>query len=55
MKKIYQTPSVNAIFLHTRKMMALSFDKNETGADADVVLGRQDNGWDIGGSDDEAE
>lgn len=49
MKKTYQTPSVNVTFVHTIQMMALSLNINDTGADADVVLTREDLEWDIWG------
>lgn len=51
MKKTYQTPSVNVTFVHTIQMMALSLNINDTGADADVVLTREDLGWDIWGEE----
>lgn len=38
MKKIYQTPSVNVTVVQITQMIATSFSKNDTGADANVVL-----------------
>ena len=55
MKKIYQTPNTKVFFVHTRQMITTSLGKNATGANADVVLGRQDNSWDIWGSGDDEE
>ena len=42
MKKEYQIPSVNVMFVHPLLMKETSLTKNETGADADVVLGKED-------------
>ncbi len=38
MKKTYQTPGVNVSLAQVVQMLATSFDKNESGADNDVVL-----------------
>ena len=46
MKKTYQKPSVNNTIDYTTQLLADSrLDKNDTGADPDVVLSRQDKGW----------
>lgn len=50
MKKIYQRPSVSVNSVHTTQMMAVSINKYDSGAD-NVVLTKQDNGWDLWGDD----
>jgi len=44
MKKIYMTPSLLITRVSTETLIAVSLDKNETGADADVVLTKGDRG-----------
>lgn len=38
MKKIYQAPIVSINFVRTTHMLALSFDKNDTGSDGTVLV-----------------
>ena len=41
MKKIYKTPSFNLEIAQATQVLAVSFDKSETGADGDVVLAKE--------------
>ena len=42
MKKNYQTPNINVLFVHPLLMNGTSFTKYDSGADTDVVLGKED-------------
>lgn len=50
MKKIYSQPTTNVVKIQAAKMVAESFGKNATGSKG-AVLGREDNSWDIWGTD----
>ena len=52
MKKTYLTPSVNVTIVQFTQMLADSLTKNATGADAGVVLTKEDNSWDVWGDGD---
>ncbi len=41
MKKIYKTPVVSLETVQATQILAVSFDKSETGADSDVVLTKE--------------
>ena len=57
MKKIYRTPNTVVVGIKANKMIATSQIKTleKTIDNKSDVLGREDNAWDIWGSDDEAE
>ena len=46
MKKTYKTPSVNIEIAQATQILAVSLDKNETGADEGVVLTKENDNWD---------
>ena len=57
MNKIYIAPDIRIVPLRTRTgimITSIDIDKNNANT-TNTQLGRQDNAWDIWGSDDEAE
>ena len=53
MKKTYNSPALKVVKLNTVHMTALSTQTfNESNGKSGVVLGREDNSWDIWGGDD---
>lgn len=45
MKKTYKTPSVNIEIAQATQILATSLYKNDTGADNDVVLTKENDDW----------
>ena len=50
MKKIYSQPTTKVVKIQAAKMVAQSLGKYDSGSNG-VVLAREDNSWDIWGTD----